>query len=264
MSARARVSGAIAMRLDTEMAPILPGENKSDADIDEPSIKSVAALSGEPIVDCMYDNGALSDAGGHSLDRIGAHVADGKDARNARCVRRRQRLAGFYVAGLYEPVRVKIDTAIEPIGIRHGADHQEKIRCQNLRFRAVLIAPSHGFEVFMADQSRYVASCMKCDLRGFFDAPDKIIRHRCREPVAPDKNMNASRLEGQIDGGLTCRISATYHKDLGGGAKAALHRRRRILHNLTFETRQVTHIKAPITRPRGHVNGTRPHHRSAF
>ncbi len=79
-------------------------------------------------MDRMHDDGTFSNAGRDPLDRIGTHIADGKDARDARGVRRRQRLTLFYTAGFYKPFRIKINAAVEPIGIRHGTNHEEKIR----------------------------------------------------------------------------------------------------------------------------------------
>jgi hypothetical protein len=60
---------------------------------------------------------ALADGGGDALDRSGADVADGEDAR-AR--------GGVAVAGRHEALGVEIDEAGEPAGVRRRADHHEE------------------------------------------------------------------------------------------------------------------------------------------
>lgn len=75
---------------------------------------------------CGNDLRAFANAGRDALDRSGAHVTDGEDARHARF----QRMAVFSGAHTrhHEALRIELDAGIgQPIGFRVGADEEKEV-----------------------------------------------------------------------------------------------------------------------------------------
>src|SRR6516164_5829606 len=71
----------------------------------------------QPAVNGVYDDGPFSNARRNPLNRVGADIPYGKDARNTRFVRGDRRPPVSYLAGLDEPLRVDCNTAVEPIRV---------------------------------------------------------------------------------------------------------------------------------------------------
>src|SRR3954454_19994522 len=103
------------------------------------------------LMDRLHHDGSLPHAGGDALDRAGAHVADRVDAGLRRRERRWQRLAALVPPGSDEAALVQLEAAVEPLGVRLGADHDEDVAdAPRLALAGVAVSPG--------DRAQHVAA----------------------------------------------------------------------------------------------------------
>src|SRR5262245_25489219 len=89
-------------------------------------------------------------------------------------------------------LRVELDTAIQPAGIRLGPGHQKNVPDIVTRHGACAVAPLHTFQMPVSLESHDLSSRSDLDRRTLFDATQQVTRHGLRKTGRSNEQMNAA------------------------------------------------------------------------
>ena len=141
---------------------------------------------------------------------------------------------------LMNPLLVERDASIEPAGVRHGARHHEHVAdVVRLDVARPIVAPPDAFEMPVAVQRDELRSRPQGDRRVLLDSANEIARHRVRQAVLADQEVDVPGRLREKHRGLARGVAAADDHDLLAGAQLRLHRRGGVVHARAFELRQV-------------------------
>src|SRR6185369_12087974 len=151
-----------------------------------------------------HRNRAFTDSRSHALQIPRAHVANGEDARQAGFqqerlpghwpVRAFQVLLSEICSGFDESTVVTSDTAAEPRGIWYRADHREQPAdgvCLDLA--CLVFTPFNSFQTIVTSERSDFGLSEQLDFRTLFDSSPQVARHRVRQTLPADEQVNAFR-----------------------------------------------------------------------
>ena len=155
-------------------------------------------------MDQPHHHRAFAHRGGDPLDRTVPNVADRKDAGKTGLQQQRSPIAhgGHLRPGDDEAILGDLQTLVEPVGVRLGADEGEQAARHQLGLLAVRGLEHHGLQDRGADQGLDLRPVVDRDPRIAFDLVDQVARHGCVQRRASDQVMHGLTL-AEEDGRLS-------------------------------------------------------------
>src|SRR5215831_6439621 len=199
-------------------------------------------------MDERHRNRPLAHGRCNALDAICAHVAHGKNSRQAGLKHLRTAIEhpsklfrhGIKVAaGENEPFIIECQTSSQPVGVRRGSGHYEYMADWMGLGCAAFRVPGHTFQVGVALEPDDLRAVMYVDLRILFDALNQVARHCLRQAVRSHQYVHLSSSLGQEHRGLSRRITAADDDDFFMATQLRFKESRPIIHAQAFEVRKV-------------------------
>src|SRR4051812_2775481 len=98
---------------------------------------------------------------------------------------------------------------------------------------------------------------VKLDPRIFFDAADKVLRHRFRKSARPNYHMDFARGLGEVHRGLSGGIAAANHDNLFVAAELRLDEGGAVVNAFALELREVGHTDLVVRSASRNYDGSR-------
>ena len=175
----------------------------------------------EALEDKAHGHGALPDGRRDALDRTTADIAHAEDTRPARFEDKRHHVCLLTVvgrdvcAGEQEPVPVFGELPAKPPGTGIGPNEDEQPGDRESRcLLADVVAQAHALKLLLADEACNLRSGRDVDPRMTLDLVDQVARHRARERLSTDDDVNIGTRARQVQRSLPGRV-ATAHDDDG-------------------------------------------------
>src|SRR6266508_708025 len=219
-------------------------------------------------MDELDRRGALSDRRGDPLDRPVAHVARSEDAREAGLQPERRALerpAGWRLAGTEQVTAghdvaavVTLDDAVQPPGVRLGADqHEQRRRGHRLGGAVLPVDQRDAFQPPPPVPVDHLGAQADRDVRGRLDLLDQVVRHAGAQGVLQSQDGHRGGVPGQVDGRLAGGVPGADHEHVLALHRPCLGSSSAVEHARPVQRLQAGHAEAPPCHAGGEDRRTR-------